>query len=64
MPYHNAEKQSMRIVGVRIPLSTDMEENQKNIPPFWQSVLSSNLFSEMPCLQEQDADKIAGRYGT
>ena len=64
MPYHIAEKQSMRIVGVRIPLSTDMEENQKNIPPFWQSVLSSNLFSEMPCLQEQDADKIAGRYGT
>ena len=41
MPYHIAEKPSMRIVGVRIPLSTDMEENQKNIPPFWQFVLSS-----------------------
>ena len=29
MPYHIAEKQSMRIVGVRIPLSTDMEEKSE-----------------------------------
>ena len=31
MAYHIAEKDSMRMVGVRIPLSTDMDENQKNI---------------------------------
>ncbi len=47
MSYHIAEKGSMRMVGVRIPLSADMEENQKNIPQFWQSVLSGNLFSEI-----------------
>lgn len=60
MPYHIAEKQSMRIVGVRIPLSTDMEENQKNIPPFWQSVLSSNLFSEICSLSNQSPQGILG----
>ena len=60
MPYHIAEKQSMRIVGVRIPLSTDMEENQKNIPPFWQSVLSSSLFSEICSLSNQSPQGILG----
>ena len=60
MPYHIAEKQCMRIVGVRIPLSTDMEENQKNIPPFWQSVLSGNLFSEMCSLSNQSPQGILG----
>lgn len=60
MPYHIAEKQSMRIVGVRIPLSTDMEDNQKNIPPFWQSVLSSNLFSEICSLSNQSSQGILG----
>lgn len=29
MAYHITEKSSMRIAGVRIPLSTDMEENQR-----------------------------------
>lgn len=60
MSYHIAEKQSMRIVGVRIPLSTDMEENQKNIPPFWQSVLSSNLFSEICSLSNQSPQGVLG----
>ena len=34
MTYHIAEKSSMRMAGVRIPLSADMEENQKKIPEF------------------------------
>ena len=34
MAYHIAEKYPMRMVGVRIPLSTDMEENYRIIPEF------------------------------
>lgn len=29
MAYHITEKSSMRMAGVRIPLSTDMEENPR-----------------------------------
>lgn len=60
MAYHITEKSSMRMVGVRIPLSTDMEENQKNIPQFWQSVLSDNLFSEICSLSNQSPQGILG----
>ena len=60
MSYHIAEKGSMRMVGVRIPLSADMEENQKNIPQFWQSVLSGNLFSEICKLANRSPQGILG----
>lgn len=60
MAYCITEKSSMRMVGVRIPLSTDMEENQKNIPQFWKSVLSSNLFSEICSLSNQSPQGILG----
>ena len=60
MAYHIAEKKPMRIVGVRIVLSTDMEENHKNIPEFWRSVLSGNLFSEICSLSNQSPQGILG----
>ena len=63
MSYHIAEKGSMRMVGVRIPLSADMEENQKNIPQFWQSVLSGNLFSEICKLANRLHLKYRRLYG-
>lgn len=50
----------MRMVGVRIPLSTDMEENYRIIPEFWKSVLSSNLFSEICVLSNQSPKGILG----
>lgn len=34
MTYHIIQKQSMRMVGVRIPLVEDMEENTKFIQNF------------------------------
>lgn len=60
MAYHIAEKYPMRMVGVRIPLSTDMEENYRIIPEFWKSVLSSNLFSEICVLSNQSPKGILG----
>ena len=60
MSYHIAEKGSMRMVGVRIPLSVDMEEIQKNIPQFWQFVLSGNLFSEICKLANRSPQVILG----
>lgn len=50
----------MRMVGGRIPLSTDMEENYRIIPEFWKSVLSSNLFSEICVLSNQSPKGILG----
>lgn len=60
MTYHIAEKSAIRLVGVRIPLCTDMEENQKNIPRFWQSVLKGGLFSEISGLSDQSPQGILG----
>lgn len=39
MPYRIEEKEAMRIVGIRIPLTEDMEENKKLVPPFWSKTL-------------------------
>ncbi len=60
MAYRITEKSFMRMVGVRIPLSTDMEENHKIIPEFWQSVLRENLFSEICGLSNQSPQGILG----
>lgn len=60
MEYHIAEKGSLRMVGVRIPLSADMEENHKNIPEFWKFVLDSDLFSEICSLSERSPREILG----
>lgn len=45
MYYRIEEKKAIRIVGVRIPLSDDMENNQKIVPSFWEKVLHSEQFS-------------------
>lgn len=60
MAYYITEKSSMRMVGVRTPLNTDMEENHKKIPQFWKSVLSSSLFSEICSLSNQSPQGILG----
>lgn len=60
MSYHITQKQAMRMVGVRIALSEDMEENQRIIPKFWKSVLKSSLFSEICDLSHQSPEGILG----
>lgn len=60
MSYHIAQKPPMRMVGVRIPLVEDMEENFRMIPKFWKSVLNSGLFSEVCNLSNQSPKGILG----
>lgn len=60
MPYRVEEKEAMRIVGIRIPLTVDMEENQKNVPPFWEKTLKSSQFLKICNLSNQSPKGVLG----
>lgn len=60
MAYRITKKRSMRMVGVRIPLAKDMEENYRIIPEFWKSVLENNLFSKICSLANQYSKWVSG----
>lgn len=60
MPYRIEEKESMRIVGIRIPLTEDMEENQKLVPPFWNRALQDNRFIKICELSNQIPGVVLG----
>ena len=45
MAYHIEEKKSIRIIGIRIPLVEDAEENMRNVPAFWKKVFFVKHFS-------------------
>lgn len=60
MSYRIEEKEEIRIVGTRIELQEDMEQNQKNVPVFWNKVLNSTLFSEICSLTDEKPRGILG----
>ena len=60
MVYHIAEKQPLHIVGIRIPLVCDMEENLRIVPDFWKTALQGNQFSELCKLSNQEPNGILG----
>ena len=60
MSYRVEEKEAMRIVGIRIPLTLDMEENKKNVPPFWEKALKSSKFPEICHLSNQPPKGVLG----
>jgi AraC family transcriptional regulator len=60
MPYRVEEKEAMRIVGVRIPLTLDMEENKKSVPPFWEKTLKNSQFPEICNLSNQSPQGVLG----
>ena len=60
MPYRIEEKGAMRIVGIRIPLTEDMEENLKLVPPFWNGALQGSQFPEICKLSNQSPDGVLG----
>lgn len=47
MPYRIEEKEAMRVVGIRTPLTDNMEENQKKVPGFWEETLQGGSFQEI-----------------
>lgn len=60
MSYRVEEKEAMRICGVRMALTQDMEENIKIVPPFWNKVLKRNQFQEICDLSYQNPQRILG----
>ena len=60
MSYRITEKAAMRIVGIRIPLVADMEENQKVVPEFWKDTLENNQLSKIIELVNQEPKGILG----
>lgn len=60
MSYRVEEKEATRIVGIRIPLTLDMEENIKLVPPFWSTVLKSSQFPEICNLSNQFPKGVLG----
>jgi AraC family transcriptional regulator len=60
MKYRIEEKEAMRIVGIRIPLTEDMEENQKLVPPFWNGTLQGSRFTEICRLSNQAPEGVLG----
>ena len=60
MPYRVEEKEAMRIVGIRIPLTLDMKENKKSVPPFWEKTLKSSQFPEICNLSNQSPQGVLG----
>lgn len=60
LAYHITEKPAMRIVGCRIPLTEEMEENQKRIPQFWKQMWDNPDF---PDLLPSSSQGLEGLYG-
>jgi len=60
MPYRIEEKDALRIVGIRISLTEDMEENKKLVPPFWNKTLKGNIFPRICNLSNQPKDCVLG----
>lgn len=60
MSYRITEKAAMRIVGIRIPLVADMEENQKVVPEFWKKALENNYLPKIIKLTNQEPGGILG----
>lgn len=60
MAYHIAEKRPLRIVGIRIPLACDIEENLMIVPDFWKSTLQKNQLRTICRLSNQEPGGILG----
>lgn len=60
MPYRMEEKGAMRVVGVRTPLTADMEHNRTVAPLFWEKILRSGQFRELSGLANQTPRGLLG----
>lgn len=60
MRYRIETKDPIRIVGVRVALEEDPEQNFQIAPSFWETTLKSNLFSEICNLANQNPPGILG----
>lgn len=60
MPFRIVKKEAMHIVGIRIPLTVDMAENQKNVPAFWEETFNNHKYGEICNLSNKSPQGILG----
>ncbi len=60
MSYRITETGTVRFVGIRIPLTEDMEENQRTVPGFWKEALGEKQFSDICLLSDENPKGILG----
>ena len=60
MAYRIVKKPSLRIVGIRIPLTSDMEDNLRIVPEFWKALLQGEQFLEICRLSNGEPRGILG----
>ncbi len=60
MAYRIVKKPPLRIVGIRIPLTSDMEENLRIVPEFWKALLQGKQFLEICRLSNGEPRGILG----
>ncbi|MDQ0150267.1 GyrI-like domain-containing protein [Eubacterium multiforme] len=60
MTYKIEEKSPIRLVGVRIPLTYNMDENYKSIPEFWENTKKSQIFQQILNLNNNVEKNIFG----
>lgn len=60
MAYRIAQKPPLRIVGIRIPLTSDMEDNLRIVPEFWKALLQGEQFLEICKLSNEEPRGILG----
>ncbi len=60
MSYRITETGTIRFVGIRIPLTEDMEENQRTVPGFWKETLGKKQFSDICLLSDEHPKGILG----
>ena len=60
MAYRIAKKPPLRIVGIRIPLTSDMEDNLRIVPEFWKASLQGEQFLEICKLSNGEQRGILG----
>lgn len=53
MQYHIEQKEEMRVVGIRISISENMEYNRKIVPTFWEKLLHGEQISVLSNLSNQ-----------
>lgn len=60
MAYRIEQKGPMRIAGIRIPLTENMEKNMEGIPAFWKQTMEGPKFREICALADREPRNILG----
>ncbi|MCL2818390.1 MAG: AraC family transcriptional regulator [Actinomycetia bacterium] len=60
MEYRIVSKKPMRVVGVREPLSQDVEESFKSVPLFWEKTTKEGMIPQILALAEGDPKGLLG----